>query len=314
MKILVTGGAGFIGSHVAEACLAAGHEVAVLDDLSAGKAANVPSDARFFEVDIRERGPVRRVFEEFRPQIVAHQAAQASVSFSVREPVTDAEVNVLGMLNLIGASQEFGVAKFIFASTGGAIYGEVPEGKRATVQWPARPMSPYACSKYAGEVYLAACQGSGELDYRVLRYANVYGPRQDPHGEAGVVAIFCRRLLAGQPIQINARAERGDDGCVRDYVYVGDVVKANLAAAEGRIEEPIFNVCTGEASTTLRIFEKLLGNLEVQADPLRTERRPGDLERSVLDAGQFRALIGEPMPLDEGLGHTADYFRTEGAR
>ena len=155
MKILVTGGAGFIGGHVVSALLGAGHDVAVIDDLSTGKSANVPSGAQFHEVDIRDREAVDRVFDSFRPDIVDHHAAQASVSLSVREPIFDAEVNSIGTLNLIGAALRVGAERFVYASTGGAIYGEVPEGQRATTDWTPRPLSPYACSKYAGEVYLA---------------------------------------------------------------------------------------------------------------------------------------------------------------
>ncbi len=180
-----------------------------------------------------------------------HQAAQTSVAVSTREPVRDADVNVIGSLELLGQCVRSKVQRVVYASTGGAVYGEVPEGERATVQRPPRPLSPYACSKFAVECYLRAYAHEHGLASTVLRYANVYGPRQDPHGEAGVVAIFTERLLSAQPIQVNARREVGDAGCVRDYVYVGDVVRYNCLAVDGAIAAPIVNVCTGEATNTL---------------------------------------------------------------
>ncbi|MBZ0119131.1 MAG: SDR family NAD(P)-dependent oxidoreductase, partial [Sandaracinaceae bacterium] len=226
MRALVTGGAGFIGSHVADALLAAGHEVIVFDDLSTGREGNVPQGARFVRGDLRDEAAVEALFAE-RIDVIAHQAAQTSVSVSVREPLRDAQVNVLGSLVLLEAARKHEVGRIVYASTGGAIYGEVPEGERAREDWPARPLSPYACSKLAFEHYLEAYRREHGLASTILRYANVYGPRQDPHGEAGVVAIFGRRLIDGQALSIHAMRDAGDDGCVRDYVYVGDVVRAN---------------------------------------------------------------------------------------
>ncbi|HVZ35762.1 MAG TPA: NAD-dependent epimerase/dehydratase family protein, partial [Polyangiaceae bacterium] len=194
MRILVTGGAGFIGSHIADAALARGHEVLVIDDLSTGKRANVPSGARFVELDIRDGKRLHELIGEFRPQVISHQAAQTSVSVSTREPVRDADINVTGSLQLGDAAVEHGVERLIFASTGGAIYGEVPEGARAKEGDRTTPLSPYACSKLAFETYLTGYFAKERgLKSTVLRYANVYGPRQDPHGEAGVVAIFAQR-------------------------------------------------------------------------------------------------------------------------
>ncbi len=308
MKVLVTGGAGFIGSHVADALLAAGHEVVVVDDLSSGRRENVPASARFVEGDLRDGELVARLFAEARPDVVCHQAAQTSVSVSTREPVRDAEVNVIGGLRVLEAAREHGVSRFVFASTGGAIYGEVPEGQRATEAWAPRPLSPYACSKLAFEGYLEAYRHEHGLEYTILRYANVYGPRQDPHGEAGVVAIFSQRLAAEQPIQINARRETGDAGCVRDYVSVRDVVRANLLAVEGKLESRILNVGTGEGTTTLALAEAIEAALGVSASRTFGARRAGDVERSVREPGPELAAPGAPTSLAEGIAETVRWF------
>lgn len=308
MRVLVTGGAGFIGSHITDAVVADGHEVVVLDDLSTGHRDNVSAGARLVEGDIREAATVDGLFADFRPEVVCHQAAQTSVVVSTREPIRDAAINIIGSLNLLQASVKHRVQRLVFASTGGAIYGEVPAGERATVDWPPRPLSPYACSKLAFERYLTAYQHEHGLTYTILRYANVYGPRQDPHGEAGVVAIFNQRLLSGQPIQINAMREVGDPGCVRDYVYVADVVQANRKAVAGEIAEPIANVCTGEETTTLDLARRIEAALGVTAQITSGPCRPGDLERSVLDP--TGSPIARPSSLDRGLAETATWFRT----
>lgn len=308
MRVLVTGGAGFIGSHVADALLAAGHEVGVLDDLSTGRRENVPKAARFFEADVRDAARVGEAFAAFRPEVVAHQAAQTSVSVSTREPVRDAAINVVGGLVVLEACVHYDVGRFVFASTGGAIYGEVPEGTRAGVTTTPRPLSPYACAKYAFEAYLGAYAHEHGLGSIVLRYANVYGPRQDPYGEAGVVAIFTERLMAGKPIQVNARRVVGDDGCVRDYVYVGDVVRANVAAIAGSVPASVLNVCTGQPTTTLQLARAIESALGVRAEIGSAPRRAGDIECSVLDPGMAVAL-GPATPLDAGLSETIAWFR-----
>ena len=309
MRILVTGGAGFIGSHVADAALARGHEVLVIDDLSTGKRENVPSGARFVQLDIRNGQKLNDLIAEYRPEVITHQAAQTSVSISTREPVRDAEINILGSIQLCNAAVEHGVKRVVFASTGGAIYGEVPEGKRAKEGDPTTPLSPYACSKLGFENYLRGyfAQERG-LKSTVLRYANVYGPRQDPHGEAGVVAIFSRRIKAKEPIQINAKRDLGDPGCVRDYVFVADVVRANLAAITGKIAQPIMNVCTGEATSTKMLADALQRELGLGSEVKIGARREGDLERSVLDPTYCRSIIGTPTGLDDGLIQTARWF------
>jgi UDP-glucose 4-epimerase len=310
MRILVTGGAGFIGSHVAEAALARGYDVWVVDDLSSGKRENVPAGAHFTQLDIRDAARVQQLVAQVRPQVISHQAAQTSVTVSTREPLRDAEINILGSLNIANAAHAHGVERLVFASTGGAIYGEVPEGKRAAEGDPTTPLSPYGCSKLAFESYLRYYAHEYGLSSTVLRYANVYGPRQDPHGEAGVVAIFAQRLRDGQPLQINARSAPGDGGCIRDYVFVEDVVKANLAAIEGKIEEPLTNVCTGEATTTQMLVEHLQRELNGGSEVRFGARRAGDLERSVLDPARCLRVIGPATPLSEGLTRTAQWFKT----
>jgi UDP-glucose 4-epimerase len=309
MRVLVTGGAGFIGSHVAQAALQKGWTVGLLDNLSTGRRENLFKEADFFEVDLRDADAVRRCIAHFRPEAISHQAAQASVTVSMRNPRVDAEVNVIGGLNLLEAAREHDVSQIVYASTGGAIYGEVPEGEAAGVHWPARPLSPYAASKLAFEHYLQVYAVQYEVSYTVLRYANVYGPRQDPHGEAGVVAIFAERLLQDLTLQINAMHAAGDPGCLRDYVYVGDIVKANMAALEGRCGNRLLNVATGIATSTQALAE-LLGEIGGNAAKLTfAAPRPGDVKRSVLDPGDFYDLIGQPTMLLQGLRKTLDWFR-----
>lgn len=309
MRVVVTGGAGFIGSHIAEDLVGAGHEVVVIDDLSTGKKENVPEGARLLELDIRNTDAVNAAFADFKPEVVAHQAAQTSVSVSTREPLRDAEVNVLGALNVLGAAHLHGTERFVFASTGGAIYGEVPDGQRAQIDWPTRPISPYACSKLAFEGYLGAARATTDLDCRILRYANVYGPRQDPHGEAGVVAIFAKRLIAKEPVSVFAMREEGDPGCIRDYVLVDDVVAANRLAIEGAELPPIVNVCTGVPTTTLQIAEALRATLGEDSELRYGPVRAGDLERSVLEPSTD--LAATPATLTDGLAVTARWFAEE---
>jgi UDP-glucose 4-epimerase len=225
VRVLLTGGAGFIGSHVAEHLLARSHEVVVVDDLSSGKRENVPEGVRFFEEDIRSG--CEEVFRDFRPEVLCHQAAQMDVRRSVREPDFDAGVNILGTIRLLQNCVEYRVGRVIFASTGGAVYGEQEEFP-APEDHPQYPVSPYGVSKLAAERYLHFYHVQYGIPYAALRYANVYGPRQDPHGEAGVVAIFCGNLAAQKVSTINGSGEQ-----TRDYVYVGDVARANVLALEG---------------------------------------------------------------------------------
>ena len=309
MRILITGGAGFIGSHVADAFLAAGHDVGVLDDLSSGLTENLDPRVRFWQMDIRESA-VDRLLAEFRPELISHHAAQMSVGVSVREPRRDADINILGALNLLEAAVRHGVRRVVFASTGGAMYGDhalppTPESVHP------EPVSPYGVAKLAVERYLHAFQAMHNLEAVALRYANVYGPRQNPHGEAGVVAIFCRALVADQPFTIN-----GDGAQTRDYTYVGDVVQAVLhaAALPATAPLPILNIGTGvETSVT-----DLVTHLQALAGrPLRFHHgpaKPGEQRRSALDATRARQVLGWQPTVDvrAGLARTLAWFRENG--
>jgi len=309
MRILVSGGAGFIGSHIVEGALAEGHSVAVLDDLSTGKRQNVPKGVPLFELDLRKRELVTRAILDFKPDVVSHQAAQASVAVSVREPHLDAEINVLGGLNLLDACVAARVQKIVFASTGGAIYGEVPDGQLAAEQTRPAPISPYAISKLAFEQLLDVYRTHHALESTVLRYANVYGPRQDPHGEAGVIAIFFDTVLRAGSLRINARKHEGDAGCVRDYVYVADVARANLAALAGKLPERVLNVGTGVAVTTLELATQIANVAGRELKTTFGPPRAGDIERSVLDASRFASMLGATVPLADGLRHTFEWYR-----
>ena len=306
----MTGGAGFIGSHVAEAAIDAGHEVLIVDDLSTGRTNNLPPSADFHPIDIRNGEVLRELGLHFRPDAISHHAAQSSVAVSVREPVLDADVNVLGSLNVANVALEC-CSRLIFSSTGGALYGEVPDGQAAGEEWPALPLSPYACSKASFELYLRALGQASGLRYAILRYANVYGPRQDPHGEAGVVSIFLQRLLRGEPIQVNARAQEGDEGCVRDYVYVRDAVRANLAAFEGALDGRTINIASGVATATRALAEQLASLVDRPAIVNDGAHRAGDLGRSVLDPAVMVSILGEPTPLERGLIATTEWFRNQ---
>ncbi|MEP3482434.1 MAG: NAD-dependent epimerase/dehydratase family protein [Fuerstiella sp.] len=309
MKLLVTGGAGFIGSHIADQALGKGWEVAVVDNLCSGRRENVSDKATFFEIDIRDKEAVDKVFAEFKPTHVSHQAAQASVAVSVREPQLDAEVNVLGSLNILSACVAENVKHIVFASTGGAIYGEVPDGQKAAVDFSPVPISPYACSKFSVEKYLECFRIEHGLNYTVLRYANVYGPRQDPHGEAGVVAIFCNRIIAKESIAVNAMKTPGDPGCIRDYVFIKDVAGANVAALEGKINVPILNVGTGEETTTQQLAEVLQDKLGQQIEVTPNVKRAGDIERSLLNVDPLIAMLGPVVGIEDGLEETAKWFK-----
>lgn len=306
MRVLVTGGAGFIGSHIVEDLLARGLEVAVLDNLATGKRENVPKGVPFFQVDLRDKEEVERAFREFRPTHVSHQAAQASVKVSVEDPVLDFEVNLLGGLNLLEACRQYGVEKLVFASTGGAIYGEVPEGERAEETWPPRPKSPYAASKAAFEHYLSVYGQSYGLKWVSLRYGNVYGPRQDPHGEAGVVAIFCGRLAAGERATINGTGEQ-----TRDYVYVGDVARANVLALENELPPGAYNIGTGVETSVNELYERLrrLSGRD-DLDPEHGPAKPGEQQRSCVDPSLAGRVMGwrPEVGLDAGLKETLRFF------
>ena len=294
MRAIVTGGAGFIGSHLADALVARGDEVHVLDNLSSGRRENVPEGARLHEGDIRR--DAERTFAEARPDVCFHLAAQADVRVSVERPDHDADINVIGTLHVLESARRHG-AKVVFSSTGGAIYGECDAPARE--DHPRNPLAPYGVSKLAGEEYIAAYNrlyGGGHV---ALRYSNVYGPRQDPHGEAGVVAIFMGRLRDGETPRIF-----GDGTQTRDYVYVEDVAAATLAAAAH--DGGVINIGTGVETSVLDLCERIQRVAGVQREPEFMPPRPGELQRSVLDVTfAQRELDWTPRrSLDEGLAKT----------
>ncbi len=305
MRILVTGGAGFIGSHVADAYIAEGHTVTVIDNLSTGHRNNVNRKARFVEADIRG-STVADVFAEDRFDAVSHHAAQIDVRKSVADPMFDADINVLGTLNLLQQCVKAGVKRFIFASTGGAIYGE-QERFPADETHPARPISPYGVSKLAVEHFLHYYWKEYGLLYCSLRYSNVYGPRQGADGEAGVIAIFTDRLLSGSETVIN-----GDGGQARDFVYVGDVVRANLLAL-GLDEPTTVNIGTSVETTINEIFHVLNSISGAGATEKHGPPMPGEQRRSVIDPAYAKRLMEwEPtVELEEGLARTVESFRRE---
>jgi UDP-glucose 4-epimerase len=303
LKVLVTGGAGFIGSHVTDRLVADGHEVVILDDLSTGHVEHVQPSARFYQMDLHSPW-IDELFRIERPEAVVHQAAQASVRRSVEDPVFDASVNVLGTAALLQASVHHGVRRFLFASTGGALYGDA-DVTPTPEDYPTLPVSPYGAAKLSAEVYLRTFNALHGLSYAALRYANVYGPRQDPHGEAGVVAIFTRRLLSGAKTTIN-----GDGKQTRDFVYVGDVAEANARALTSDAVGS-FNVGTGietDITTIFQLLKRLSGSNqeEEHGPPL-----PGEQRRSVVDARKIEKILGwkPKTSLDAGLDATVRYFR-----
>ncbi len=303
MRILVTGGAGFIGSHVVDGLRAQGHEVAVLDNLSTGNPANIPSGVKLFQRDIRDPH-LEDVFSEFQPEVVDHHAAQANVPSSVHDPVNDASINILGSLNLISVSAKHGVRKFIYISSGGAMYGE-PESLPVSETAAARPLSPYGASKQAVEAWLGVYKRTFGLDYTVLRYANIYGPRQSIREEGAVVAVFATRMAADQPVTIDGTGEQ-----TRDFVFVGDCVTANIAALE-RGSGGSFNIGTGRETSIREIFDSLAEVAGYAHQPTFGPARQGDVMRIVLDASLAARELGwhAAMPLHEGLAQTYAYFR-----
>jgi len=304
MKVLVTGGAGFIGSHVVDALISAGYEVVVVDDLSTGNLANLNPAATFYQVDIRSP-QLAEVFEKERPDYVDHHAAQMDVRRSIADPLFDAEVNVIGSINLIECCRRYGVKRLIYISTGGAVYGE-PEYLPCDEAHPVNPICPYGASKHTVEHYLYMYQQNYGLDYIVLRYPNVYGPRQDPHGEAGVVAIFTGQMLAGGQVVIN-----GDGEQQRDFVYVEDCAQANLMAMTSQNANQIYNLGYGQGTTVNEIFTTLKNITGYQLAATHGPAKVGETRQIYLDATKAQKELGwkPTVDLEEGLQRTADYFK-----
>jgi len=304
VKILVTGGAGFIASHIADAYVKLGHEVAVLDDLSRGKRENVNPKCRFYQSDIRDRDAVNQIFLKEKPDVVNHHAAQMDVRRGVREPLFDAQVNVLGGINLIEAAVANGVKRFIYAGTAGAGYGE-PHQMPVPEDYPINPITPYGISKHTVEHYLFTFRFLYGLGYVVVRYGNVYGPRQSSQGEAGVFAIFAEQLLAGiQPVIY------GDGTKIRDYVYISDVVAANVAALD-RGSNEIFNISSGVQTTDQEVLDLVNHLVGKSVEPKYVPRRPGEIDRICLDVSKAERLLGwkSQVSLAEGARCTVDYFK-----
>jgi len=307
----VTGGAGFIGSHVADAYLASGDHVWVLDNLSSGRPSNIPEDAEFIELDIRD-DDIPNLFREVQFDIVNHHAAQIDVRTSVADPTIDASINLEGLLNLTEAAIEVGTRRFVFVSSGGVIYGE-PSAIPTSETAPKMPLSPYGVTKFTGELYLNYYRHVHGLEYVALRYSNVYGPRQDPHGEAGVVSIFSRKLLAGEPLTIF-----GDGEQTRDYVYVGDVVSANLLASEidldvgGQLDDHAFNVGTGIATSVNKLADVLESIAGADLSREHKSGRPGELRHSALNVDRLKSLGWAPgSTLERGLQETYTFIGRE---
>jgi UDP-glucose 4-epimerase len=305
MRIIVTGGAGFIGSHITDAYLAAGHEVVVIDSLWAhggGRRDNIPERASFVHVDIRDPG-IERIFREFAPEVVSHHAAQHSVAISSRDPQLDAQVNVLGLLNVLETSIKVGVKKVIFASSG-ATFGE-PKTLPITESTPQRPESPYAITKMVGEHYLRFYRVQHGIDFTALRYGNVYGPRQDPNGEAGVISIFIGRFLAQHGVKIYWDGEQ-----TRDYIYVGDIAALNLLALD-RGGGACYAIGTNKKTSVNEIYRALVDVTGFEAPIERLPRRPGDVRDAQIDSSlAARELAWHPKTtLLEGMKKTVDYFR-----
>lgn len=303
MRILVTGGAGFIGSHITDRLVLEGHSVSIIDNLSTGKVDNLNKDAKFYKTDI-VNPRIERIFKKERPELICHLAAQMDVRRSVADPVYDAQTNILGMLNILEHAVHYGTRKVIFASTGGAVYGEggplpTPESH------PPQPLSPYGISKLTGEHYLYFYNATYGLNYTALRFANVYGPRQDPFGEAGVVAIFTQKMLRNEQPVIN-----GDGMQTRDYVFVEDVVNAVMAAISSETSD-IINVGTGIETTVIELFRHLKEITGKKIKEVHGPAKKGEQARSCLNCKKIKKVLGwKPgVPIKEGLSKTVDFFR-----
>jgi UDP-glucose 4-epimerase len=304
MKVLVTGGAGFIASHVVDLLIENDYEVVIVDDLSTGRKSNLNPKARFYQIDIRDP-KIMEVFEEERPDFVDHHAAQMDVRKSVVDPQFDADVNVRGSINLLECARRYEVKRFVYISTGGAVYGE-PEYLPCDEKHPINPICPYGASKHTVEHYLYMYKVLYGMEYVVLRYPNVYGPRQDPHGEAGVVAIFTGLMLQGHPVTIN-----GDGEQQRDFTFVGDCARANLLALTSERVNGIYNVGAGKPTTVNEIFSALKEITAYPHAPIHGPAKLGETRRIYLDARRAQEDMGwEPsVSLYDGLKQTVEYFK-----
>ena len=305
MKILVTGGAGFIGSHIADAYVKAGHDVTILDNLSTGRQKNLNPDARFVEMDLRDKELTDFMLRE-KFELVNHQAAQMDVRLSVADPMFDADNNSIGLLNLLQRCADTGVKKVIFASSGGVVYGE-QDYFPADEEHPTRPVSPYGVAKLVGEKYLYYYNVTFGLDYTAFRYANVFGPRQNPHGEAGVIAIFLERMLNGQKAVIN-----GDGKQTRDFVYIDDVVRANVLALDAGANS-IYNIGTGVETDVNEIFRELNRLTGANLPEEHAPAKAGEQLRSVLSVEKAKQELGwQPtVEFSPGLEKTVEYFKQQ---
>ncbi|HNM78697.1 MAG TPA: NAD-dependent epimerase/dehydratase family protein [Tepidiformaceae bacterium] len=303
MRILVTGGAGFIGSHLAEAYLAAGHDVAVVDNLATGRRSNVPREAKLYEVDLHAR-ELERIFKEFAPDVVNHHAAQASVKVGNADPVHDLEVNGGGTARLIQLAVANGVRKVIYASSGGTVYGE-PESLPVTEEHAIAPRSNYGTSKYVGELYVQLAARTAGIEYTIFRYGNAYGPRQDPHGEAGVIAIFTGLMLNGDQCTID-----GDGEQKKDYIYVGDIASANVAALTAG-NGLVANIGTGDGITVNHIYRTLSDAIGNTVEPRFGPPRPGDVRNFWLDCSRAKAALGwaPAVAFEAGVARTVASYR-----
>jgi len=311
MRIMVTGGAGFIGSHTVDALVASGAgEVSVLDDLSTGKRSQANAKATLYQTDLRDAAAVAAVVEQARPELIFHLAAQMDVRRSVADPAFDAQVNLVGFLNLMESARRHGLKRVVFSSTGGAIYGEQDEFP-CSEEHPKRPVSPYGVAKLATEAYLFFYKVEYGINYLALRFGNVYGPRQDPHGEAGVVAIFCGRILDGKPVTIY-----GDGTQTRDYVYVGDVVRAVVAASKSNASGIALNIGTGIETNVNDLYSTLASIADFPTQAEHAAERPGEQKRSVISPARAADELGwrPEMKLADGLEETFKYFKQQRAR
>jgi len=304
-KVLVTGGAGFIGSHVVDLFVSKGYEVVIVDDLSTGRVSNLNPAAKFYEIDIRDP-KLRDIFDAERPDYISHHAAQMDVRRSVAQPLFDADVNILGSINVIECAKEFGIKHFVYISSGGAAYGE-PERVPCVETDPINPICQYGASKHTVEHYLYMYHVNYGINYTVLRYPNVFGPRQDPRGEAGVVAIFTGKMLLGEPVLIN-----GDGEQTRDYVFVGDCARANYLAVTIDHAPGIYNIGWGLPTSVNQIFTGLAAITEYNQPAQHGPAKLGETRHIYLDASKARKDLGwaPTSTLEEGLRETVEYFRT----